>query len=57
MDPKTTALPLGYTPELSAPGVEPGTRGLKGQRSTIELRAQKFLITNFIHHEMDKLIY
>jgi hypothetical protein len=57
MDPKTTALPLGYTPELSAPGVEPGTRGLKGQRSTIELRAQKFLITNFTHHEMDKLIY
>jgi hypothetical protein len=34
---------------LSAPGFEPGTRGLKGRRSTVELRAQVlYKATSFI---------
>lgn len=36
--PKIDALPLGYTPLMNASGLEPETCGLKGHRSTIELR-------------------
>ena len=56
---KTSALPLGYTPEMLKSGIEPLTSGFSVQHSTTELlelsRYEFKIIKKLIKNSWDKL--